>query len=106
MFSTCVNTNKQFCSLFLCICGTKFDIEIWSSTTLPNLVPMVQHLFAGVKGLNPMFVWGIEKCECTHIKHPFNRYRDLVLENMQRMWDEVSPRFRNLGPHNMLLIDD
>jgi hypothetical protein len=26
---------------FLCMCSTKFDIEIWSSTTLPNLVPLV-----------------------------------------------------------------
>jgi hypothetical protein len=79
---------------------------IWSSTTLPNLVPMVQHLFVGVKDLNPMFVWGNEKCECTHIRHPLNRDQDLVLRNMQKVWDEVSLGFRSLSPHNTLLIDD
>jgi hypothetical protein len=93
------------CWWVLCMCSTKFDIGIWSST-LPNLVPMVQHLFVRVEGLNTLFVWGNEKCECTHIKHPLNRNYDLVMKNMQKMWDEVSPRYRSLGPHNTLLIND
>ncbi len=87
---------------FLRMCNTKFDIRIWSST-LPNLVPMVQHLFVGVEGLNPWFVCRNEKCECTHIKHPLNRNWDLVLKNMKRVWDEVSPRFRSLGLHKYVV---
>jgi hypothetical protein len=83
-----------------------FDIGIWSSTTFANLVPMVEYLLAKVEGLKLLFLWGNEKCEHTHICHPLNVERELVLKNMKRMWDEVSLTFRSLGPHNTLLIDD
>jgi hypothetical protein len=61
---------------FLHLCSQIFDIMIWSQTTLPNLVPIIQYLLK-VEGLKPIFVW-----------------------------DEVSPRLRNLGPQNALLIND
>jgi hypothetical protein len=83
-----------------------FDIGIWSSTNLLNLVPMIEYHLTKVEGLKLMFLWGNEKCEHTHIHHPLNVEKEFVLKNMKRVWDEVSPTFRSLGPHNMLLIDD
>jgi hypothetical protein len=83
-----------------------FDIGIWSSTTFSNLVPMVEYHLTKVESLKLMFLWGNEKCEHTHIRHPLNAKRELVLKNMKRVCDEVSPTFRSLGPHNTLLIDD
>jgi hypothetical protein len=67
---------------------------------------MVKCLFRKVEGLKPMFLWGDEKCERTHICHPLNVNRELVLKNMKRVWEEINPTFRSLGPHNTLLIDD
>jgi len=35
-----------------------------------------------------------------------NANRDLVMKNMSRVWEEINLGFRELGPHNTLLIDD
>jgi hypothetical protein len=83
-----------------------FDIVTWSSTTPPNLVPMVEYHLTKVKGLKLMFLWGDEKCEHTHICHSLNVEKELVLKNVKRVWDEVSLTFKSFGPHNTLLIDD
>jgi hypothetical protein len=83
-----------------------FDIGIWSSTTLSNLVPMVEYHLTKVEGLKLMFLRGNEKCEHTHIHHPLNAKKELVLKNMKRVWDEVNPTFTSLNPHNMLLIEN
>jgi hypothetical protein len=91
---------------FLQHCSQKFDIGIWSSTIRLNLVPMVEYLFWKVEGLKLMFLWGDEKCEHTHICHPLNVNRELVLKNMKRVWEEINLTFNSLGPHNKLLIDD
>jgi hypothetical protein len=56
--------------------------------------------------IKPVFVWGNEKCEQTHICHPLNPNKKLVLKNMSRMFNEKSPRFRPLSINNTLLIDD
>jgi hypothetical protein len=52
---------------FLELCNNKFDIGIWSSTTLPNLKPMVDLLLRGLLVLKHVFVWGVEKCLDTSI---------------------------------------
>jgi hypothetical protein len=67
---------------------------------------MVEYLFRKVEGLKPMFLWGDEKCEHTHIHHPLNVNKELVLKNMKRVWEDISPTFRSLCPHKTLLIDD
>jgi hypothetical protein len=59
-----------------------------------------------VEGLKPMFLWGDEKCEHAHIRHPLNVNRELVLKIMKKVWEDISLTFRSLGPHNTLLIDD
>jgi hypothetical protein len=48
-------------------------------------------------------MWGIEKCV---ILHPLNPSRNLMLKNMNIMFEEIGPRFRKLGLQNTLLIDD
>ncbi len=53
-----------------------------------------------------MFVWGGEKCESTHICHPLNKKRPLVLKNLDKAFQEISQRFRELTFCNILLIDD
>ncbi len=35
-----------------------------------------------------------------------NANQNLVLKNMSKVWEEINPRFRELGLHNTLLIDD
>jgi len=67
---------------------------------------VVEFLFKKVESLKPMFMWGDEICEHTHIHHPLNVNRELVLKSMKRIWEEISLTFRSLGPHNTLLIDD
>jgi len=83
-----------------------FDIRIWSSTNLPDLVPMIEYHLTKLEGLKLMFLWGNKKCEHTHICHPLNAKKEFVLKNMKKMRDEVSPTFRSIGPHNTLLIND
>jgi hypothetical protein len=78
---------------------------IWSSTNVLNLVPMIEYHLTKIEGLKLMFLWGNEKCEHSHIRHPLNA-KQFVLKNMKIMWDEVNFTFRSLGPHNTLLIDD
>jgi hypothetical protein len=51
-------------------------------------------------------VWARDKCEQTWIVHPLDLSKELVLKNMTRVWDEISPGFRPLDPQNTLLIDD
>ncbi len=80
-------------------------IGIWSSTILSNLKPMVDLLLGGLLKLKPMFIWGVEKCLDTCIPHPSNKDLSLVLKNMDKVWKEINPRFKQLGPNNMLLID-
>jgi hypothetical protein len=46
------------------------------------------------------------KCDYTHKNHPLVVNSEVVLKNIKRVWDEVSPTFRSLGPRNMILIDD
>jgi len=82
-----------------------FDIGIWSSTTFPNQIPMVEYHLTKVEPLKLMFLWGNEKCEHNQICHSLNAGREFVLKNMKKVWDEVNPTFRSLGPHIMLLID-
>jgi len=53
-----------------------------------------------------MFVWGGEKCESTRVCHPLYQKRPLMLKNMDKVFQEISPRFRELTYHNTLLIDD
>jgi len=71
-----------------------------------NLLPMVDFLLQGKLGVKPLFIWGVEKCLETSICHPLRPEWDLVLKNMKIMWEETSPRFRQLSPSNTLLIDD
>jgi len=53
-----------------------------------------------------MFVWGGEKCESSCVCHPLNKKRPLVLKNMDMVFQEISPGFRELTYCNTLLIDD
>ncbi len=80
-------------------------LAIWSSTILP-LKPMVDLLLGGLLGFKLVFLWGVEKCLNTCIPHLTNKEWLLVLKNMDMMWKEINPRFRHLGPNNMLLIND
>ncbi len=41
-----------------------------------------------------MFVWGTEKCDVTHNRHPLNPNRELVLKNMNKVFSEIT---LNLG---------
>jgi hypothetical protein len=47
---------------------------------------MVEYLFRIVEGLKPMFLWGDEKCEHTHICHPLNVSRELVLKKIRKRY--------------------
>jgi hypothetical protein len=49
---------------------------------------------------------GAKKFLETIICHPLQLEHDLVLKNMKTMWEKMSSRFRELGPNNILLIDD
>jgi hypothetical protein len=66
---------------------------------------MVELLLKGLD-IKPIFVWGNEKCEQTHIRHPLNPNKELVLKNMSTVFNEISPRFRPWYINNTLLIDD
>ncbi len=91
---------------FLELCNSKFDIGIWSLTTHYNLLPIIDFLLQGRLGVKPLFVWGAKKCLETSICHPLHLEHDFVLKNMKTMWQEINPRFKQLGPINTLLIDD
>jgi hypothetical protein len=39
-------------------------------------------------------------------RHPLNLEWDLMLKKLKIMWEEISPRFKELGPNNNLLIND
>jgi hypothetical protein len=54
---------------------------------------MVELLLKGLD-IKPIFVWGNEKCEQTHICHPLNPNKELGLKNTSRVFNEISPRFR------------
>ncbi len=71
MAKVCKSTTWSYCE-FLEICGSRFDIAIWSSTTQHNLASIVQFLLDGVLGVKPMFIWGVEKCFESSIAHPLN----------------------------------
>jgi hypothetical protein len=51
-------------------------------------------------------MWGGEKCESTRVCHPLNKKQPLVLNNMDRVFQEISPRFKELTYCNALLIDE
>jgi len=53
-----------------------------------------------------MFVWGGEKCESTCVCHPLNQKQPLVLKNVDKVFQEISPRLKELTYRNILLIDD
>jgi hypothetical protein len=48
---------------FLSLCFSGFNIGIWSSTTKPNLILMVDLLLGERSKIKPIFVWGNEKCD-------------------------------------------
>ncbi len=50
-------------------------------------------------------MWARDKCEQTWIVHPLDLSKELVLRNMTKVWDEISPGFKPLGPQDTLLID-
>jgi hypothetical protein len=66
---------------------------------------LVDLLLGGLLGLKLVFVSGVEKCLNTCIPHPTNKNWLLVLKNMDMVWKEINPRFRHLGPNNMLIDD-
>jgi hypothetical protein len=66
---------------------------------------MVDLLLGGLLKLKPIFVWGVDKCLDTCIPHLSNKDLSLVLRNMDMVWKEINPRFRQLGL-NKMLIDD
>jgi hypothetical protein len=53
-----------------------------------------------------MFVWGGEKCESTCVCHLLNKKQPLMLKNVDKVFQEISLRFRELTICNILLIDD
>ncbi len=87
-------------------CFSKFDIGIWSSTTQPNLVPMVHFLLQHNSGLKLLFIWGNDKYDVTQSKHPLNPKNELVLKDMNKVLSNISNGFQELTPNNTLLIDD
>jgi hypothetical protein len=52
---------------------------------------MVWFMLSLQSGLNPLFVWGVEKCLETNIPRPLNPHRKLVMKNISKVWQEISP---------------
>jgi hypothetical protein len=90
---------------FLTLCSSRFNIGIWSSTTKPNLILMVDLLLGERSEIKLVFVCGNEKCDRILVCHPNNNSRALMLKNMNKgvWWDK--PLLQKVY-HNILLIDD
>ncbi len=56
--------------------------------------------------LKLVFVWGNEKCDRTQVYHLHNNSRALVLKNMNKVFDDINPHFKEFFHHNTLFIDD
>ncbi len=91
---------------FLTKCVSIFEIGIWSSTTQPNLIPIVDLLLGEGSKIKPMFIWGVEKCEQIPISHPLNPRRQLMLKKTSKVFQEINSGFCQLFHKNTLLIDD
>jgi hypothetical protein len=88
------------------LCFSKFDIGIWSSIIKPNLVPMVHFLLQDISSLKPLFIWGNDKYDVTRSKRPLNPNKELVLNDMNKVFFDISLGFWELTLSNTLLIDD
>ncbi len=91
---------------FLSLCFSWFDITFWSSTIRPNMFPMVELILGEGLDIQPIFVWGNETCEQTQIFNSLNPNRMLVFKKMNRVFSNISPRFKPLSINNTLLIDN
>jgi hypothetical protein len=75
---------------------------------MPNLIPIIELLLGG-EGceIEHVFLWGAKKCEQTKVPRPLNPKWPSMLKNMDRVFNEISPKLnRPFFCMNTLFINE
>ncbi|KAI7740027.1 hypothetical protein M8C21_025775 [Ambrosia artemisiifolia] len=94
---------------FLCFCFERFEVAIWSSRVMKNLVPVINFLFGDLRK-KLLFMWASGSCRNSGIATLEAKHKNVVVKDLRKIWDENGPRkFWVKGTFhesNTLLVDD
>lgn len=93
-------TSRPGCQEFLDRCLQIFDVGVWSSMSLSNVLPVVKALF---RGKQPKMVLHQDYCDQpVGMVDPLNPSKTVMYKNLCKFWKDYS----HYNPTNTLLVDD
>ncbi|KAJ0535530.1 putative protein-serine/threonine phosphatase [Helianthus annuus] len=94
---------------FLCFCFERFEVGIWSSRAMKNLVPVINFLLGDLKK-KLLFLWDSCKCTDSGIGTLEVKHKHVVVKDLRKIWDEDGPKKSwvkgTFHESNTLLVDD
>eukprot|EP00960_Hanusia_phi_P046547 757896-Hanusia_phi.AAC.2 len=85
-------------------CTEMFVIGVWSTAKRENVEELVKHIFGTANQQDVAFILDGSSCTPTGLKHPENRYKDLVTKDLETVWS--LPNMSAFARNRTLLIDD
>jgi hypothetical protein len=92
--------DRDHCQSFLDFLLGSFDVAVWSSAALVNVLPLVKRTFGDARSDSLVFVWDQDKCGME--KREGKTTRPLFVKELTKVWKEY-PQYSN---GNTILIDD
>lgn len=87
---------------FLKYCLLHFNVAIWSTAQIHNILPLIDLLFDEEDKEKIVFIWGQSECTPSGKFSSINKHKELVFKETSKIWDE----FPQYNETNTLLIDD
>ena len=87
---------------FLKYCLENFNIAIWTSVKIKNILPILDALFNEEDKNKLVFIWGQEQCTPSGKKTYKNWHKEVFYKEIKKVWNE----FSGYGSWNTLLIDE
>ncbi|XP_010496711.1 PREDICTED: uncharacterized protein LOC104773758 [Camelina sativa] len=100
---------RPFCEEFLKFCFDKFEVGIWSSRKLNNVVRITDFLLGDMKS-KLLFCWDMSYCATTTVGSLENKHKYVVFKDLNRLWEKHDPNLPwQMGYYNQtntVLLDD
>ena len=87
---------------FLKYCLLHFNVAIWSTAQIHNILPLIDLLFNEEDKKKIVFIWGQSECTPSGKFSSINKHKELVFKETSKIWDQ----FQEYNETNTLLIDD